>query len=105
MMVFLCYHTEHHVIRFFFFSSRRRHTISTRDWSSDVCSSDLECPRFEFGQPGGEDCRADALELRERLLVAPPLEQRVRSCESPFDPASLVGGDAVREVTGIDAEP
>src|SRR5438105_15108167 len=26
---------------FFFFSSRRRHTRSTRDWSSDVCSSDL----------------------------------------------------------------
>src|SRR3989440_9066714 len=25
----------------FFFSSRRRHTISDRDWSSDVCSSDL----------------------------------------------------------------
>src|SRR5207249_6893084 len=24
-----------------FFSSRRRHTISKRDWSSDVCSSDL----------------------------------------------------------------
>src|SRR2546421_7961026 len=27
---------------FFFFSSRRRHTRSDRDWSSDVCSSDLE---------------------------------------------------------------
>src|SRR5206468_8000482 len=26
---------------FFFFSSRRRHTRSDRDWSSDVCSSDL----------------------------------------------------------------
>src|SRR6266496_5910018 len=26
---------------FFFFSSRRRHTRSLRDWSSDVCSSDL----------------------------------------------------------------
>src|SRR5438874_144040 len=26
----------------FFFSSRRRHTRSLRDWSSDVCSSDLE---------------------------------------------------------------
>src|SRR5437868_15065712 len=26
----------------FFFSSRRRHTRSKRDWSSDVCSSDLE---------------------------------------------------------------
>src|SRR6267378_5960787 len=25
----------------FFFSSRRRHTSSLRDWSSDVCSSDL----------------------------------------------------------------
>src|SRR5699024_11447231 len=26
---------------FFFFSSRRRHTRSKRDWSSDLCSSDL----------------------------------------------------------------
>src|SRR5438067_5442349 len=30
-------------VPFFFFSSRRRHTISKRDWSSDVCSSDLGC--------------------------------------------------------------
>src|SRR5690242_8372403 len=28
--------------RRFFFSSRRRHTRLTCDWSSDVCSSDLE---------------------------------------------------------------
>src|SRR5688500_19893548 len=28
-------------IRFFFFSSRRRHTRLQGDWSSDVCSSDL----------------------------------------------------------------
>src|SRR5207249_8244191 len=28
------------VIAGFFFSSRRRHTRSKRDWSSDVCSSD-----------------------------------------------------------------
>src|SRR5579872_1620418 len=28
---------------FFFFSSRRRHTRCGRDWSSDVCSSDLTC--------------------------------------------------------------
>src|SRR6266498_1137968 len=33
---------------FFFFSSRRRHTRCGRDWSSDVCSSDL------LG--GGGDC-------------------------------------------------
>src|SRR5699024_11833788 len=30
------------IVFFFFFSSRRRHTRSKRDWSSDVCSSDLE---------------------------------------------------------------
>src|SRR5437867_5278087 len=29
----------------FFFSSRRRHTRSYGDWSSDVCSSDLKTPR------------------------------------------------------------
>src|SRR5260221_2039748 len=29
------------VYHVFFFSSRRRHTISLCDWSSDVCSSDL----------------------------------------------------------------
>src|SRR5260221_4269830 len=29
---------------FFFFSSRRRHTRSLCDWSSDVCSSDLQTP-------------------------------------------------------------
>src|SRR5699024_11264878 len=28
-------------VLYFFFSSRRRHTRSKRDWSSDVCSSDL----------------------------------------------------------------
>src|SRR2546421_8006838 len=33
---------------FFFFSSRRRHTRSDRDWSSDVCSSDLADPDRRF---------------------------------------------------------
>src|SRR5207253_11334056 len=33
------------VLLFFFFSSRRRHTRWPRDWSSDVCSSDLQCFR------------------------------------------------------------
>src|SRR5690606_39307452 len=35
----------------FFFSSRRRHTRFSRDWSSDVCSSDLD---------RGGDCREPA---------------------------------------------
>src|SRR5215510_181131 len=37
---------------FFFFSSRRRHTRWPRDWSSDVCSSDLcdclDCDRMDL---------------------------------------------------------
>src|SRR5215217_8938999 len=33
---------------FFFFSSRRRHTRYWRDWSSDVCSSDLDAGVHEF---------------------------------------------------------
>src|SRR6266496_2244068 len=35
---------ESSITIFFFFSSRRRHTRSLRDWSSDVCSSDLDLP-------------------------------------------------------------
>src|SRR5687768_18190013 len=45
----------------FFFSSRRRHTRCSRDWSSDVCSSDLEDgPRGLSGwfiQPAQRDRR------------------------------------------------
>src|SRR5439155_5537424 len=32
----------------FFFSSRRRHTRWPRDWSSDVCSSDLEVAAVDY---------------------------------------------------------
>src|SRR5699024_10990337 len=35
----------------FFFSSRRRHTRSKRDWSSDVCSSDLTSSRGSCSAP------------------------------------------------------
>src|SRR5438270_10664840 len=40
---------------FFFFSSRRRHTSFDCDWSSDVCSSDLEMRRDERVIVMGED--------------------------------------------------
>src|SRR5256884_515973 len=35
------YATSILIVYIFFFSSRRRHTRCSRDWSSDVCSSDL----------------------------------------------------------------
>src|SRR5215217_8476738 len=57
---------------FFFFSSRRRHTRYWRDWSSDVCSSDLEEDRQErhVEQSRGAQARkkaADRIEIADRL--------------------------------------
>src|SRR6266536_5730545 len=49
---------------FFFFSSRRRHTRSTRDWSSDVCSSDLA--------PEGRDRFPDGVTLVDLTPVRDP---------------------------------
>src|SRR5699024_11392748 len=46
----------------FFFSSRRRHTRSKRDWSSDVCSSDL----YRNLQPVRESCH-----FRNRCNIRP----------------------------------
>src|SRR2546429_3725624 len=45
---------------FFFFSSRRRHTRCSRDWSSDVCSSDLTW-REHDGLAGTQDTRSGEL--------------------------------------------
>src|SRR5207249_2251702 len=52
---------------FFFFSSRRRHTRSKRDWSSDVCSSDL---KLRIGVVTGDDLlgRLDGLLARGHEL-------------------------------------
>src|SRR2546421_1306957 len=46
----------------FFFSSRRRHTRSDRDWSSDVCSSDL-IGLADAGKIAGEAFDAAGLRL------------------------------------------
>src|SRR5205809_7339695 len=56
----------------FFFSSRRRHTRCSRDWSSDVCSSDLQRLLEPARQLELLDRFADTEELRERVagLVA-----------------------------------
>src|SRR5690349_22187429 len=47
---------------FFFFSSRRRHTRSLRDWSSDVCSSDLQADVSKL-----EDMRMAVREAKARF--------------------------------------
>src|SRR2546428_3917539 len=54
----------------FFFSSRRRHTRSDRDWSSDVCSSDLMpvLRPAEIYYDGGEDGEQLTRRILEGLL-------------------------------------
>src|SRR6266496_5671170 len=58
-----------HVSIPFFFSSRRRHTSSLRDWSSDVCSSDLDTLEVLTASQAGEDIVQEdlGLSLLERL--------------------------------------
>src|SRR2546426_4526334 len=51
-----------HVVRFFFFSSRRRHTRLQGDWSSDVCSSDLAAIAISNAR-----LFAEVSQLRDRL--------------------------------------
>src|SRR5687768_17701786 len=61
---------------FFFFSSRRRHTRCSRDWSSDVCSSDL---RHELHvRRRRKDREGDRQERRRRSVhrVEGPPEDR-----------------------------
>src|SRR5690349_25057233 len=61
---------------FFFFSSRRRHTRSLRDWSSDVCSSDLgaralpDAPAERVGR-----CLEIDDEIRRREVADDEIEQ------------------------------
>src|SRR2546422_4636269 len=69
---------------FFFFSSRRRHTRCSRDWSSDVCSSDLESPRVP---------RRGALRPARRLHVLARGRNAVARVPRP---GSRRGGDRAR---------
>src|SRR6266849_10107205 len=55
----------------FFFSSRGRHTSSPRDWSSDVCSSDLFAERCDHAEI------EDRALARAQRIVAPGLAPAV----------------------------
>src|SRR5699024_1405585 len=72
---------------FFFFSSRRRHTRSKRDWSSDVCSSDL------FNAPLGEVAG-----------MANMLISGVASAERIFELLDAEEQEADGEITASDTE-
>src|SRR5699024_12210289 len=65
----------------FFFSSRRRHTRSKRDWSSDVCSSDL-LEQQVIGKPQDAKCAVllkTAIEDSFKRLIEPSVEREIRN--------------------------
>src|SRR3712207_8626846 len=92
------------VLVFFFFSSRRRHTRYWRDWSSDVCSSDLTAWSWRSALPLGggplvDDGPGDAGDLvvgePDGALGVDPVDDRVQPSHGIGQPA---GGIVVRGV-------
>src|SRR5438046_9590143 len=100
----------------FFFSSRRRHTRLVSDWSSDVCSSDLEhllpvLDSFELALKNLDSAGSDDIESVRKgveLVYAELLGvlekaglSRIEAEGKPFDPN---GHEAVMQEDG-DGEP
>src|SRR3989440_7123628 len=67
----------------FFFSSRRRHTRSDRDWSSDVCSSDLDLDERVQPFVGSADDVAAAMAARDAGPGCVDLEHDVLARSRP----------------------
>src|SRR5690625_7816319 len=67
------------LILVFFFSSRRRHTRWPRDWSSDVCSSDLTF--FYFGRRDHESGRYRPADDQFCKIINRFTSRRIRSEE------------------------
>src|SRR5436309_15729439 len=101
----------------FFFSSRRRHTRFSRDWSSDVCSSDLEGEQVvarldrqvEAREPLGDGDvvvrdrgRVGALEVAARPLGG--LADRRASCRERVEISAGAGSLKKRAETRADVE-
>src|SRR5439155_12145204 len=79
-------------MRCFFFSSRRRHTRWPRDWSSDVCSSDLPAlPAVEREVHAGKPDR-----VVRRVEAGAPLRCVVRRTRPPVDEVVHPGREHVR---------
>src|SRR3989454_4732370 len=71
---------------FFFFSSRRRHTRLQGDWSSDVCSSDLD-PVDKGTVVMTDDRAADGGKYGTADIVTRSEERRVgKECRSRWSP-------------------
>src|SRR5207302_5181997 len=69
----ICRSLRRIICSFFFFSSRRRHTRFSRDWSSDVCSSDLSACLVRYNPAYRAVPEAADRRGRPRLTIPIPL--------------------------------
>src|SRR2546429_1155158 len=91
-----------HWMLLFFFSSRRRHTRCSRDWSSDVCSSDLKF-KFNWSRYGSPELdrilrQADALiDVKQRQQVLAQIQKYVLDHALMFPVHVKIGRASCRE--------
>src|SRR3712207_8896654 len=90
MLVVSSDYTTYSILFFFFFSSRRRHTRYWRDWSSDVCSSDL-CENHGDHMPFGSDfimpfelAKRVATRYGKKMVIFPPIPYGISSHHKDF---------------------
>src|SRR5690606_39730142 len=77
-------------------SSRRRHTIFSRDWSSDVCSSDLVSYRETVARA------TEVVGECNRLINGVPHVAAVRLRVEPFTPTGPLAASAPPVVVSVD---
>src|SRR5699024_11893898 len=80
----------------FIFSSRRRHTRSKRDWSSDVCSSDLNGNIF-----AGETDKEDPNTINKSAFFA-SISARRNVSSGKFSPNNTIPGRIVPPQSHVD---
>src|SRR5699024_12087928 len=81
-----CHHQKVPVV---FFSSRRRHTRSKRDWSSDVCSSDLD--------NAAREANTDGVVTAEEAAAVETANQELAAAKAAAKEAINAAPDAKRE--------
>src|SRR5439155_11729625 len=89
----------------FFFSSRRRHTRWPRDWSSDVCSSDLSVPAVYVTPTPSADLSATKTDGSGTYTAGTDVSYTITVNNSgPSDAQSLLLSDARSEERRVGKE-
>src|SRR6266513_5228091 len=83
----------------FFFSSRRRHTRSKRDWSSDVCSSDLSAGLMLVVNPA-----TPVANLREFIGWTKSYKGALNFGSAGIGTGGHLAGELYKVMTGVKAE-